>query len=328
MMQETNNLKIQENNSTKTKNNISEEVKSTKSSIFQKKQSRASYIKIVLNTIMSLILFFVCIFAPFTYDQKWKIFYFMTLWSFYFNSFYIISITVIDWLYLIKNYYCVKYNCFIRDHYIRICFPFALAIVVLYWILILLGPQYESSSWNDIYDPCFGFIFHGLIFFFLLFDICTAFHVNKKTYIRDLLIISLLTAIYFFLLGLGKYLNFYEPYDFMSISSVRQIVGSAILIYVAILDAYVVLCLIANRLFEQENQIDYKKRNYFYQNKLENSDNSFRSKFLLENNNSRTSNTSLKCDIEKSDPNFPINNNKKFISKSCKNIPIANKNQI
>ena len=322
---ETHIIKPKKNiNSGKAKTNFSDEIKSTQSSIYQKKQLRASHIKIILNTLMSIILLFVCVYAPFTYSKTWQIFYYMTLWSFYFNSFYIISITIVDWLYLIKHYICEKYNSFLRDRYIRICFPFALAIVILYWILILLGNKYEYSSWDDIYDPCFGFIFHGLIFFFLLFDICTAFHVNKQTYLMDLIIITAISAIYFFILGLGKYLKFYQPYDFMSISSVRQIIGSAILIYIAILDAYVVLCLIANRLFEQE----YKEKNYGSEANLKDSSSFDHSQRLLENNISKSSHTPLKTGIEKEKNNPGLNDIDKYISKSSGKIQVCKKNII
>ena len=178
--------------------------------------------------------------------------FFMTLWSFSMNSYYIVSVTIVDWIRFLKknNDLFICYNNFVRNRYLRICFPFAIAIVFLYWMLILLGDDFEHRG-RDVSDTAVGVFFHGMILIFLLFDMFTSWHKNIRAYFLDLLIITGLVIIYFFLLGIGKYIIKYEPYDFMEMSSVNQIVGACILIYIAILDGYVVLNLLANRFFEQ-----------------------------------------------------------------------------
>ena len=62
-----------------------------------------------------------------------------------------------------------------------------------------------------------------------------------------------MSVVYFVILGFGKYMIDYEPYDFMSMSNVRQIAGAAILIYIGILDGYVVFVLIAGKCFVDKN---------------------------------------------------------------------------
>ena len=74
--------------------------------------------------------------------------------------------------------------------------------------------------------------------------------INK---IFDLIIISIMTAVYFVILGFGKYKFDYQPYDFMEMSNVRQIAGAAILIYIGVLDGYVVFVLIAGKCFVDKN---------------------------------------------------------------------------
>ena len=233
-------------------------------------ERKITYLKLGMNTLLSALLLVFCIYIPYSYSEReWKMFFLMTLWSFTMNSYYIVSITVIDWIRLCKhnNKLCYCYNNFVRNIYLRVCFPFAIAIVFLYWILVLLGDDYEGFG-SDISDYVIGIFFHGVILIFLLFDMCTARHINKVNYLRDLIIISILVCIYYVILGVGKYKIDYEPYDFMERSSLRQMIGACILIYIAILDGYVILNLIANRFFVQ---IHEKKINLYQKNKNENS---------------------------------------------------------
>lgn len=213
-------------------------------------------LKLVMNTMLSLLLGFFLLYIPHTYnDRKWRVFFFMTLWSFTMNSYYIVSVTVIDWIHFIKKRnVCPCYNNFVRNIYLKINFPFAISIVFLYWMLILLGDEYESFG-GESTDYASGIFFHGIILVFLLFDMFTSVHVNKINYFWDLLFICIIVCIYFALLGVGKYTSIdFEPYDFMEISSVRQIIGACILIFISILDGYVIFNLIANRFFVKENE--------------------------------------------------------------------------
>lgn len=230
---------------------------------FKGKEKKITIYKLVINTALSLLLIFFLLYIPHTYKKKWEIFFFMTLWSFSMNSYYIVSITVIDWVCFIKRNYdcCHCYNNFVRNKYLRICFPFAIAIVFLYWLLILLGDDFEYRG-RDLTDTAVGVFFHGIILIFLLFDMFTARHINKINYLWDLLILSLLIGVYFILLGIGKYVLEYDPYDFMEMSDVRQIAGACILIFIAIMDGYVVFNLIANRFFEK----DVKKKKKIHKN--------------------------------------------------------------
>lgn len=223
-----------------------------------KSERRVLLIRIIIETILSIILLALFIFLWFYYDTKWETLFFMTLWSFWMNTYYIISITVIDYFIYIKNKKFEKYEDFVRNHYIRIAFPFAIGIVFLYWMLILLGDEFEYRG-REVMDTGTGLLFHGTIFVIILFDVCAAHHVNKKHYLLDLGIITFMIIVYYIVLGIGKYLILFEPYDFMTMSNVRQIIAACILIYIVILDGYVVLYLIAKYFFEQEDENNFDK---------------------------------------------------------------------
>ena len=221
-----------------------------------KKESKISIIKMVINLLLSIFLIALTYFVINNYNQKWVMPFYLTLWSFFMNAYYIISVTVVELIRFFKNSeYCRCYNDFVRNKYLRVCFPFSISIVFLYWLLILLGDEFEYNS-RGLMDNLVAFCFHGLIFIFLLFDTLSYPHINLKKNIKlDLIIITLMTFIYFLLLGFGKYLIRYEPYDFMEMSNERQIAGAAFLIYIAVLDGYIAFLLFANKFFIQEDEV-------------------------------------------------------------------------
>ena len=218
-----------------------------------KMEEKVNVVRIIINCIFSIFVLGLVYFVINNYEKKYYMFYYLTIWTFFMNGFYMVSVTAIDLTRLIKNVdYCVKYNNFIRKHYIRICFPFSISIVFLFWMLILLGDEFQYNS-RSLWDFLVNFCFHGLQFVFLLHDTLAYPHQMEINKIFDLIIISIMTAIYFVILGFGKYKFDYQPYDFMEMSNVRQIAGAAILIYIGVLDGYVVFVLIAGKCFVDKN---------------------------------------------------------------------------
>ena len=215
-------------------------------------------LNIVINLAISIFLLFLAYCVINNYTPKYEIFFYLTLWSFFMNLFYIITVTVIDLIKLVKNdlyfKYCLCFNNFMRNSYLRICFPFSISIVFLYWMLILLGDDFQYAS-RDLWDNCISFSFHGLIFIFLLYDTFSYPHINlKNRKIFDFLIISGIIVIYFIIIGVSKYALHYDVYDFMIMSNTRQIAAAGFLIYMGIMDGYVVFVLISNRFFIEEGQ--------------------------------------------------------------------------
>ena len=218
-----------------------------------KTEEKVNVVRIIINCIFSIFVLGLVYFVINNYEKKYYIFYYLTIWTFFINGFYMVSVTIIDLTRLIKNVdYCVKYNNFIRKHFIRICFPFSISIVFLFWMLILLGDEFQYNS-RSLWDFLVNFCFHGLQFVFLLHDTLAYPHQMEINKIFDLIIISIMTAVYFVILGFGKYKFDYQPYDFMEMSNVRQIAGAAILIYIGVLDGYVVFVLIAGKCFVDKN---------------------------------------------------------------------------
>lgn len=274
-----------------------------------KKEKKINIFRIIINCIFSVFILALVYFVINNYEKKYYMAYYLTIWTFFMNGFYIVSVTAIDLTRLIKNTeYCVSYNNFVRKHYIRICFPFSLSIVFLFWMLILLGDEFQFNS-RDLMDFLINFCFHGLQFVFLLYDTLSYPHQVSINKLRDFIIISIITAIYFVILGLGKYAFNYQPYDFMTMSNVRQIAGAAILIYIAILDGYVVFILIAGKCFINKT-INMEKLN----NEILNKGN-IKDKKNKENKvNQINEITKPKCEVNGKKENIEKNNNNNDIN--------------
>jgi hypothetical protein len=169
------------------------------------------------------------------------------------SIYYIISVTIIELFHIINHNFFKKYNSFIRNYFIRICVPFSITAVFVYWELVLLGSDFQKVG-EDSYDYFVAIFLNGAILIFLFFDMFAAYHIYKHNRVYDLLILTIMIICYYLLLCLGKYMNFYEPYAFMVKSDVRQIIGVGIIVYLLLLNGYIVFDLLAHCFFKHQKE--------------------------------------------------------------------------
>lgn len=211
--------------------------------------------RLIINTILSLILIGAAIYALLKYDPQWRIFYFLASWSYFMILIYIISVTIIDFFSVAFKIYFNSYNDFIRNYYIRICAPFSIATFFVYWELVLLGNSFQKRG-DEIYDYCEAVFLNGIVLLFLFFDILASPHIYRQNRCTDIVILTIIILFYYVLVCLGKYLEVFEPYNFMRIADIRQISATGIIVYVLLLNGYIVYDLLASNLFEDEKYIN------------------------------------------------------------------------
>ena len=212
--------------------------------------------RIIINVIFSIILIVAFCLVWTSYTPVWKIFFLLTIWSFWANTFYIIAITITDIL-LYKGYKnCEKFNLFIRNNLIRLILPFSISTIIIYWELVLLGQNYQSIE-NSVLDYCKNFFIHGLVLAFMCFDIFTTKHINKKSLCkRDVLIISIIMIVHLASVIFCKEVLNEFPYDYLMIADIRQLFASCIILYVLVLNGYIAFYLISDNCFEKEELND------------------------------------------------------------------------
>ena len=224
--------------------------------------------RIIINVVLSLILVIVFFIIWNTYTS-WKLFFFIVIWSFWSNTFYIISITIIDICIYTKKNKCEKLNNWVRNYFLRIFFPFSIGTVVIFWELTLLGNIYIDIEYSLI-ELMKCFFINGLVLIFILFDIFTSRHINKNdNYLWDLLIITGIVFLHFLIVILCKeFLNVYQ-WNFLMIADFRQIIASFIIIYIIILNGYVIIYIISDNFFLNEKEEKNKDKNINENNVLE-----------------------------------------------------------
>ena len=218
---------------------------------FIKEKLSIRIFRLIVNTIILIILIATLSYAFATYNPQWRIFFFLTSWSFCMNFIYILSVTIIDLFSLTCKIYFLHYNNLIRNYYIRICTPFGITSVFVYWELVLFGKNFQKTG--DVYDVCESIYLNGIILLFLFFDMFASPHIYKNNRIPDIMVLTILIIFYYIILSLGKYLDIFQPYEFMIRSDVRQIIGVGIIVYVLLLNGYIVFDLLAEHFFEEEN---------------------------------------------------------------------------
>lgn len=228
--------------------------------------------RLIINAILSIILIAIFIYALITYHPQWRLFYFLASWSYLMSIFYIVSVTIIDFISILCKKFCNFYNNIIRNYFIRICIPFGITSAFVYWELVLMGNNFQKIE-HDASDVCKTIFVNGIVQFFLFFDMFASPHIYKYTRIYDIIILTIILAGYYLLICLGKYLEIFEPYDFMKTSEVRQITAVGIIVYVLLLNGYIAFDLLAFYFFEKEN--DKNIYNSYIQDRKNNFSNAY-----------------------------------------------------
>ena len=235
-----------------------------------------------------------------TFSPTWLIFFLLRIWSFWSNTFYIITITVVDILTYKNCNKCEKFNSFIRNDLIRIILPFSISTVFIYWELVLLGEKYQDIDYT-VFDICKSFAIHGLVLVFMCFDVFSSKHINKKNNcLKDVIIISIIMIVHFASVIFCKEVLDEHSYDFLAIADTRQIIASFIIIYILVLNGYIILYLISDNFFLKE-EIKENNENIYKEggsgDKLKDNDD-----FTLSGLNSKN-NTNLNNNNQKSEQN-------------------------
>ena len=280
----------------------------------------------VINVVLSLILVIIFFLVSHLY-ATWKILFFIVIWSFWSNTFYIISITIIDICIYTQKNKCEKMNNWVRNYFLRILFPFSLGTVIIFWELVLLGEKYINIDYT-LKDMIENFLINGLVLLFVFFDIFTARHINKNNNFKwDIIIISGIVIVHFLLVIICKeFLNIYQ-WDFLIIADLRQIISSFIIIYIIILNGYVIIYLISDNFFikEEESQKDIDKNNHEKYGELEKKvGDEFEEKKEIEEKKNQSDNENKKGgnmnEIWEKKENIEVNKSNKGINREEKKV--------
>lgn len=220
---------------------------------------KATLWKLILNTIFSLCLIATSIMCWFFVDKPWEIFLFLTLWSSFSIMIYIVCCTIYDYTeYFHKQTQTItKMNYFIRNHYVRICIPYSIAVVLLFWTLVIMGDEFFNFKTGiTALRSCY---LHGFICIFGCIDLFISEHLYFHYYGWDILTITIVYCCYLSVIGSVKFVVGVNAYPFMQLANVRQCIGAALVIYMIILGAYALFMFVTFMLYGDNKGIRNKK---------------------------------------------------------------------
>lgn len=199
-----------------------------------KTTSLCALINLFVITIINTIVFIFAIMAKLKYPYL-----FLTMWSFYANSIYLIAILICDIsAYFFNSNKLDSVNNFMRNVYSKYSIPLSYTVTFLYWLLVLLGEQFIKWKAGPMVI-FFQVYLHGIISFILLFEVLQRQQNNKQHWSYwDILILSIIILFYSIALMIGKYVQDFNPYQFMQYASWRQLITPLILLEVSAINSY------------------------------------------------------------------------------------------
>ena len=224
-------------------------------------KTKPNLYKIIIYILISIVLFIIFILSWISIEIKWQLFFFLTFWSFWLNEFYLTTLTICDILtYFSKStLISIVLEKYLRNDFLRIIFPFSFTIVILFWLLVLLGDEFQSVS--GINDLLIDILLHGIIFIFIIIDMFLYTHVYQPKIFLDIIIITAIYIFYIIILGIGKYAINFDTYDFMLYCRPNHLVAVCIMIYLVVLDGYAIYHLIGYYCFDKNDDENEEKKN-------------------------------------------------------------------
>lgn len=185
-----------------------------------------------------------------------KHFFFLTMWTYWLNSIYLLVVCICDIsLCCFKSTRLEKINDFFRNDYSLVSFPFSYAVTFLFWFLVCLGNN--VMNFDFVMSKMIARIYlHGINTGFLLLDLFISEHKKKEFDWNVFTAISTIFWVYCTDVCIGKYWLNIMPYRFVeNINSIFLLFSIGILFYLVVLIAYQFHLYLINRI--GKNADDY-----------------------------------------------------------------------
>ncbi len=192
--------------------------------------------RLVIYGIINFMNIIVCIIL-FSRHGQYKLFFYMTLLSFWSNCFYFLTCFIID----IRAYYFHKKSVsmlpFLRNHFFKYSAAVSAVVFAGYYCLAILGEKFLTLQ-TDFLGWLLAVYLHGGVFSFVIFDFLTANHAYIPTFWKDFTILSIIFGIYTIIACIALYLLNIQPYKFMEYATIPQLIVAFILIFMFLINFY------------------------------------------------------------------------------------------
>lgn len=185
---------------------------------------------VIINGINSLIMIIITIFL--FISGNFKFFLFLTMWTYYLNSIYLLINLISDVALLcFHSQYLERLNHLNRNKFSPICNTLSYTIVTLFWLLLSLGKDWMVFEMNNPVLFMFNLYLHGLNMLFVIIDLFVADHDKIDFSWITLGFISLIFWLYALITGIGKVKFNFCPYVFVEKGTIGQLIVAAFAMY-------------------------------------------------------------------------------------------------
>jgi hypothetical protein len=196
-----------------------------------------------------------CIYWSMT-QKNWRRLLFLTWWSLYLNSVFLIAILICDSiLFFTKKTFLEKINFFFRNYYSSISISFSYFVTLIYWSLIYVGSGFQMGK--NLNDVLHNIYIHLLVSIFLTIDVFVAKREKKDFNSIEFSIIYLILIIYMIFYLIGKFEYNQNVYSFTNEMTKIKIIIYFIIFSVVIFFSYEIYIFFVNEANEENEDKNY-----------------------------------------------------------------------
>ena len=202
-----------------------------------KQRTSISSVQLIVSCALTLIN--TCCLIAYSLQNDWpRNHLYLTKWSLYFNSFFMIAMTLCDIMLFMKNNSLENFNDILRNKIGPSLNGVSHVVMLFYWILLSVGGITFTQGGKAL-EVIKNLYTHGFISFFLIADI----FVNHRERLKfEIVNVMGVLAFYFFyaiIIVIECYINFKEvPYPFMDVMSPFLLFVFVILVFVFMILGY------------------------------------------------------------------------------------------
>ena len=173
---------------------------------------RSFYTMFVINCINVVLTILICIFII-----DWSnFFYFLTVWTYFLNTIYLISIWITDInLFFFKSFALEKHSFFLREKIGPVLNGLSHMVVLSFWTLLAMGPEYMQME-TTVKEILANMHLHGALSVIAIVDVMVNRHLKKHFEWKLLIFLLIIYAMYCTVITVSIFTGGFIPYPFLN----------------------------------------------------------------------------------------------------------------
>ena len=197
--------------------------------------SKTFYTMFVINCINIILTILICIFII-----DWSnFFYFLTVWTYFLNTVYLISIWITDInLFFFKSLALEKHSFFLREKIGPVLNGLSHMVVLSFWTLLAMGPEFMTME-NSISEILANLHLHGALSVIAIVDVMVNRHLKKHFDWKLLIFLLTIYVMYGTVIVVSLLTDGFIPYPFLKGIPVWMLIVYFVVLFGVLVVGYV-----------------------------------------------------------------------------------------